>query len=407
MTDIPLTSPPKPNPAVLEERWLHGVMVWFQSFRERPLWWNALTLLVMFRLIFALWEVVAPPLAVAGTAIFVAAVLLDGLLLWALPLKKISFGHLEPQLLVMMIPRLLVLAASLVLARWNIIAGLGLFAGLQTLGSVAYFWGMVIEPHRLELSTLDLSAPQFPADAPPVRILHLSDLHVERLTAREARVLEIIAEAAPDLIVITGDFLNLSYNNDPESVAQVRAFLKKIHAPHGVFAVLGSPPVDLPEIAAGHFDDTGITLLRHDVHPLDLGDGRRVTLLGMDCTHDMAFDEHQFSQLAARIPADAGATVLLYHSPELMPFVQKFDVNLYLCGHTHGGQVRVPGYGAIITSASTGKRYEMGRYDENGTTLYVSRGIGLEGLSAPRLRLFCPPEMTLVTLRGEKGDDRP
>jgi len=104
--------------------------------------------------------------------------------------------------------------------------------------------------------------------------------------------------------------------------------------------------------------------------------------------------------LIARRPADAGATVLLYHSPEMMPFVQQFDVDLYLCGHTHGGQVRVPGYGAIITSAITGKRYEMGRYDENGTTLYVSRGIGLEGLSAPRLRLFCPPEMTLITLRG-------
>ena len=402
MAEIPTVSaPPKPNPAVLEERWLHNVMLRFQSFHDRPLWWNALTLIVMFRLILAFWELFAPPIAVAATVIFVAAVLGDLLLLWLLPRRKISFGPIEPQLLVMMIPRLLVTALALALATKSQPLALGVFFVLQAAGSAAYIWGMAIEPQRLALTELDIVSPKLPAAAPPIRLLHISDLHVERLTRRETRVLELIDAAQPDVIVITGDFLNLSYNNDPESMAQVRGLLAKIHAPHGVFAVLGSPPVDLPEIAAEHFDGTEITLLRHDARTLDLGDGRRLTLLGMDCTHDMAYDQHQFSQLAAQIPADAGATVLLYHSPEMMPFVQNFDVDLYLCGHTHGGQVRVPGYGALITSAITGKRYEMGRYDENGTTLYVSRGIGLEGLSAPRLRLFCPPEMTLVTLRGK------
>lgn len=404
MTEIPLTTaPPKPNPAVLEERWLHNVMVRVQSFHDRPLWWNALTLIVMFRLILAFWELFAPPIATAATVIFVVAVGGDLLLLWLLPQRKISFGPIEPQLLVMMVPRLLVTALALALSTWNQPLALGVFFVLQAAGSAAYVWGMAVEPQRMELTKLDVVSPKLPADAPPIRLLHISDLHVERLTQREERVLELIAEAHPDVIVITGDFLNLSYNNDPESMAQVRSLLAKIHAPHGVFAVLGSPPVDLPEIAAAHFDDTEITLLRHDAHTLDLGDGRRLTLLGMDCTHDMAYDEHRFEELTAQLQNGDGARVLLYHSPEMMPFVQKFDVDLYLCGHTHGGQVRVPGYGAIITSAITGKRYEMGRYDENGTTLYVSRGIGLEGLSAPRLRLFCPPEMTLVTLRGENA----
>ncbi len=135
---------------------------------------------------------------------------------------------------------------------------------------------------------------------------------------------------------------------------------------------------------------------------LDLGQGRALNLIGMDCTHDMAFDGQMFSALVAQ-KNGRGASLLLYHSPEMMPLVQQHDVDLYLCGHTHGGQVRVPGYGALITSAVTGKRYEMGRYDENGTTLYVSRGIGLEGLSAPRLRLFCPPEITLVEIKDEGG----
>jgi hypothetical protein len=83
-----------------------------------------------------------------------------------------------------------------------------------------------------------------------------------------------------------------------------------------------------------------------------------------------------------------------------MPLVQQYPVDLYLCGHTHGGQVRMPWYGAVLTSSSLGKRYEMGEYVEQNTRLYISRGIGLEGLSAPRLRLLCPPEIVLWELSG-------
>jgi predicted MPP superfamily phosphohydrolase len=82
-----------------------------------------------------------------------------------------------------------------------------------------------------------------------------------------------------------------------------------------------------------------------------------------------------------------------------MPQAVAHGLNLYLCGHTHGGQVRLPIYGALLTSSQLGKRYEMGHYREDDTHLYVSRGLGLEGLSAPRVRFLCPPEMTLVTLR--------
>jgi len=160
---------------------------------------------------------------------------------------------------------------------------------------------------------------------------------------------------------------------------------------------LGSPPVDLPAVAPRHFAYLPIQLMRHNVVEVKAGFGRGLTLLGMDCTHDVAYDGHQFETLAGQLPQN-GPVVFLYHSPELMPVVRHYEVDLYLCGHTHGGQVRVPGYGAVITSAVTGKQYEAGRYDEKGTTLYVSRGIGLEGLSAPRMRLFCPPEITLVEL---------
>jgi predicted MPP superfamily phosphohydrolase len=120
----------------------------------------------------------------------------------------------------------------------------------------------------------------------------------------------------------------------------------------------------------------------------------------MDCDHELDIDSQIFLELVGLAPPDS-MKLLLYHSPELMPLAQQYPVDLYLCGHTHGGQVRLPFYGALITSSSLGKRYEMGPYLEKDTLLYVSRGIGLEGLSAPRMRLLCPPEIVLFTLGGK------
>jgi predicted MPP superfamily phosphohydrolase len=76
-------------------------------------------------------------------------------------------------------------------------------------------------------------------------------------------------------------------------------------------------------------------------------------------------------------------------------------VDLYLAGHTHGGQLRLPVYGAMFTATTVGKRYEMGRYDVDGLTLYVSRGIGMEGKGAPRARFLCPPEIVCIDVIGQ------
>ena len=84
-----------------------------------------------------------------------------------------------------------------------------------------------------------------------------------------------------------------------------------------------------------------------------------------------------------------------------MPAATTTGVDLYLAGHTHGGQLRLPVFGALVTASSFGKRYEMGAYREGRTVLYVSRGIGLEGLGLPRARFLSPPEITLFTLVGE------
>jgi predicted MPP superfamily phosphohydrolase len=256
---------------------------------------------------------------------------------------------------------------------------------------------MLHEPFTLATTNRAVQLPAWPDDSPPVRLLHLSDLHVERLTRRESHLLELIEQAQPDVIVITGDYLNLSYVNEPTARAEVRQLLAKIKAPYGVYATLGSPPVDPRDTTPSLFDDLDIRLLRDEVAVLQLPGNRKLSLLGLDCEHDLASDASVFRKLFELAPPDS-MRLLLYHSPELMPLVQRYPIDLYLCGHTHGGQIRLPAYGAILTSSVTGKRYEMGAYLEQDTMLYISRGIGLEGLSAPRMRLLCPPEIILFTL---------
>ena len=139
-----------------------------------------------------------------------------------------------------------------------------------------------------------------------------------------------------------------------------------------------------------------LQLLRDEWLTVDLQNGTKLVLLGLDCTHHLDRDTARLKEVASAAPNSA-PRVLLYHSPELMPAAVENDVDLYLCGHTHGGQVRLPLIGPILTSSQLGRRYVMGYYYEGATHLYVSRGVGLEGLSAPRVRLMAPPEITLVT----------
>ena len=165
-----------------------------------------------------------------------------------------------------------------------------------------------------------------------------------------------------------------------------------------MYATLGTPPVDLRELVVPMIEGLPVTLLREAWHKIDMGKGRELVLMGMDCTHDIPHDAASLQRLVDQAPQDA-PQVLLYHSPELMPQAVEQDVDLYLCGHTHGGQVRLPAVGALLTSSQLGRRYVMGHYKEGRTDLYVSRGVGFEGLSAPRVRLMAPPEVTVVTLR--------
>jgi predicted MPP superfamily phosphohydrolase len=102
------------------------------------------------------------------------------------------------------------------------------------------------------------------------------------------------------------------------------------------------------------------------------------------------------------VPAGA-FTLLAYHSPDLIREATERQVDLYLGGHTHGGQLRLPFYGAIVTCSIYGKQYESGLFVEDGTAMYISRGVGFEGGGMPRARFLCRPEIVSIELSGTEG----
>lgn len=390
---------------VVEERLLHKIFVWSYL----PVSWSTpkliASILLVALVIWLVWWPFGASTATLAAVIYLFFVSIDGLLLWWLPYSGRSFGPIPPQLLVKSVPRVgaAILSLLIVWISGSITAGVLILIGLQLFGTLVYAWGTLFEPFALAVTSHSVASPNLPVGTPPIRLLHLSDLHIERLTRRETDLLlDLIKQTRPDVIVITGDYLNLSYVDDPVARSEVRKILAKISAPYGVYATLGTPPVDPRHSTPSLFDGLEIRLLRDEVAALNFGDGRLLSLMGLDCEHNLESDGAIFEKLMPLVPANS-MPVLLYHSPELMPLVQNYPVELYLCGHTHGGQIRLPFYGAIITSSITGKRYEMGLYVEQDTMLYVSRGVGLEGLSAPRMRLLCPPEITLFTLSGCEG----
>jgi uncharacterized protein len=332
---------------------------------------------------------------VLGLLVFALA---DWGLLAALPHRGLSFGPVQPPFLGLVLVRWLVaLAAALPVARWPIPTLIAL-ALVQVSLWVLMAYGTLIEPFRLQVTRLQMTSAKLSNPGTPLRIVQLADLHVERMTPRERALPSLVAGLAPDLIVLTGDLLSTTYNDDPHALADLRALLQQLHAPGGIYAVWGNAEVDIPDVLRPLLDDLGIVLLEDQAVEVGIHD-HHLWLMGVSCTCDRIADGMRVRALLVGAPAGA-FTLLLYHTPDLMPQVTSLGVDLYLAGHTHGGQWRLPGFGAILTSSHYWKRYEAGQYHEGNTVLYVSRGLGMEGFGTPRARFFCPPEVVSVTLYG-------
>jgi uncharacterized protein len=246
-------------------------------------------------------------------------------------------------------------------ASTALVAALGLYA-------------FAVEPRWIEVTHPSLHAPV----VAPLRVLHLTDLHGESPGSLEEDILLAVERDKPDLIVLTGDTC------DHGTFAGYRTFLEKLHAPLGVFAVQGnwehwSPAAD----EAGTYEAARIVLLVNESRLLrdDLW------IVGFD---DATGGAPDVSGALRGVPPGV-ATIGLLHSPELFDSVAG-RVSIAFAGHTHGGQVRAPLLGPLWLPQGCG-HYVAGIYQEHGSSLYVSRGLGTSVLP---VRFLCRPELALV-----------
>lgn len=325
---------------------------------------------------------------------------LDAAMLVALPRLGLSYGTIDFPLAGLNSVRLAVLASCLLifsffksrqkLAHEVTVTGIAIQIILLALAVD----GLYIEPFRLTVTQVRQEAPAF-LPGHPLRIVQLSDLHMERITIRERAMIEKVNELQPDIIVLTGDYINQEYLYDPVTLEEARTVLTQLSAPYGVYAVSGT--TDLPGIMTGLFNGLdNIHVLDNEVAPVMLPGGT-LYLVGVTNHRTLETDQQALTDLLAESPAD-GYFVLLYRTPDLIETAGANHVSLYFAGHTHGGQIRLPFYGAIVTLSIFHKQFEMGKYQVGPTTLYVSRGLGMEGLGLPRIRFLCPPEIVVMDL---------
>jgi uncharacterized protein len=311
----------------------------------------------------------------------------DWLLLWMLPRFRKSYGPPKPTTLILALLRTLFAFLPFPISL-----------ALQVIGTLLVVYGFWVEPHRIRVTRQTLKSPYL-KPGKPVRLLHLGDLHLERTTAREKQLNQIIKDLRPDLILFSGDALNLSFIEDEQAIQEVRALWSQWNAPGGIFLVTGSPAVDLAHIFPRLVEGMPMKWLQ-DAHSIVQINGQTIEILGVTCSHKPFLDGPRLEEVARN--AGSHFTILLYHTPDLAPNAANTGkIDLQLSGHTHAGQVRLPWLGAFFAASLYGKRFEAGRYQLGRLTLYVSRGIGLEGKAAPRVRFLCPPEVILWEIDGE------
>jgi len=306
----------------------------------------------------------------------------DWLLLALLPRRAKSFGPAKPPTFMLALCRA---PFALLPPPWWLL--------VQCVGTALVIYSFWREPHHLTVTRQKLVSAKL-GFARPLRILHLGDIHVERLTRRERELLRLTQDLAPDVILFSGDFLNLSYTRDALAQEHTRALLAEWRAPQGVHVVSGTPAVDPYEVVEKLVGDLGNLNWLRDETALIEHEGKQIEIVGLNCTHRPFVDGPRLTRVLNGRDAER-FRILLYHSPDLAPEAAAAGIDLQLSGHTHGGQVRLPFYGALYAASLYGKRFESGRRQVGDMTLYVTRGIGLEGGGAPRLRFNCSPEIIL------------
>lgn len=250
------------------------------------------------------------------------------------------------------------------------------------------------EAQRLHLTRVEVPVPHLPEALDGIEIIHLSDLHLTGYGPYEQDLLRALRPLPARVVVITGDFLG-----GPGGAQALIPLLMEIGRDRIMLGVLGNhdyrPPVNTAALARD-LARAGVRLLVNDAAVV-VERGHRLRFVGVDDPHTGRADvEKAMAALPPPLGDQREPVVVLAHSPDVFPDAERAGADLILAGHTHGGQVCLPGGFPLLTNTRrVGRRFARGLVDGGATPMFVTRGIGT---SAIRLRLFCPPEIAVVRL---------
>ncbi len=274
--------------------------------------------------------------------------------------------------------------------------------GAVGLGAVAAVDGFLIEPHAPVVDEISIRLRRLPEAFHGFRIVVMGDMHFGPYAgkAQVEPAVRLALSLKPDFTILTGDFVThpLASPNGPEGARHAEPCAEVLQQMAGtlpgtrVVSILGNHDHwNGPDIVADALDSHGLKVLRNQSMPLER-DGQRIWIVGVDDVYEHANDLNKALQ---GVPSSE-TTIVAVHEPDFADRTAKHPVDLQLSGHSHGGQVRIPGYGAPILP-HLGRKYPFGLNRVRDLQVYTNRGIGVV---FPPVRLNCPPEVTLITLVG-------
>ncbi|MGH6933586.1 MAG: metallophosphoesterase [Dongiaceae bacterium] len=242
--------------------------------------------------------------------------------------------------------------------------------------------------YDIHLNALVLRVPRLPVPFDGFRILQISDPHFDGMPGLDDVAADLIRDLSVDLMAWTGDYRLRVHGGFDHVLPSITKVARAARASEGIVATLGNhDPADMVAPLEAH----GIRVLINETMTIRRA-GEAIHVTGLD-------DVHYFYTAQARnalAAAPAGFRIALVHSPEAALLAAEAGFALYLCGHTHGGQICLPGGVAIITNNQFRWRFVAGVWRCGQMTGYTNRGLGTSGLP---VRFFCRGEAALITLR--------
>lgn len=242
---------------------------------------------------------------------------------------------------------------------------------------------------NVRLNRFELHFSGLPAAFDGFSLLFLSDMHFDGNPLLTRAIARAVDGVEADLCLFGGDFRFGMYSPTPKALDQTEQVLDSIRSREGCYAVLGNHDSwSMME----RLESSGLRMLINESVSFTRN-GERIWLAGVDDPH--FYDAADFGRAMEQIPSDEFCAVLC-HTPEARERAAKRGADLFLCGHTHAGQIRLPLVGPLSTHSSAPRQFNAGLWQHNSMTGYTSPGVGSSGVF---VRFNCPPEVALITLR--------